>query len=212
MGPDFFLKDAGTVARRLLGCVLSRITDDGTCLSGQIVETEAYPPGDPASHAFRGETARNHSMFLEGGRCYVYRIYGVHRCMNVVTGPEGIGAAVLIRALEPLEGLEVMRRRRFGSDIRRKLPEKQLKNLCSGPGKLCQALGISVGEHDGTDLIGDPASGALHISPGRTISGNRVSNSMRIGLSAGRGDAELLRWYLNDSQFCSLRGSTQLRN
>lgn len=117
------------VARGLLGSTLLR---DG--VGGRIVEVEAYAPADPASHAFCGRTPRNSSMFAAPGTLYVYRSYGVHWCANVSCEPEGIGAAVLLRALEPTAGLEEMRARRGVQDDRA---------LCSGPGKLTQALGIT---------------------------------------------------------------------
>jgi DNA-3-methyladenine glycosylase len=117
------------VARRLLGWTFLH---DG--VGGRIVEVEAYAADDPASHAFRGRTARNASMFGPPGTLYVYRSYGVHWCVNVACEPEGTGAAVLLRALEPTHGLEAMRRRRGEVDDR---------VLCAGPGRLTQALGIT---------------------------------------------------------------------
>ncbi len=125
------------VARGLLGWTILR---DG--VGGRIVEVEAYAPDDPASHAFRGRTPRNGSMFAAPGTLYVYRSYGMHWCVNVACEPEGIGAAVLIRALEPTAGLDAMRARR-GDVVDRE--------LCSGPGKLTQALGITAAD-DGVML------------------------------------------------------------
>lgn len=148
LGPRFYARDAGTVARALLGKVLVH-ADASRVTSGRIVETEAYlSAGDPASHSHRGPTRRNASMFARGGTAYVYRIYGMHLCFNVVTGLEGVGEAVLVRALEPLAGLELQRARRERSDAR---------ELCSGPAKLVQALGIRA-SHDGTSLIDGPLS------------------------------------------------------
>jgi DNA-3-methyladenine glycosylase len=129
------------VARGLLGCTL---LVDG--VGGLVVETEAYAPGDPASHSFRGRTARNAAMFGPAGHLYVYRSYGIHWCANVVCEEEGIGAAVLLRALEPTEGLEVMA-------SRRRLADPRL--LCAGPGRLTQALALTV-EHDGAALDRPP--------------------------------------------------------
>lgn len=120
------------VARRLLGLYVVRSLS-GSTLAGRIVETEAYLADDPASHSFIGKTARNATMFADGGCAYVYLSYGVHQMLNVVTGPEGVGEAVLIRALEPVWGVDEMQNRRGRAG---------LDELCSGPGKLCQALAI----------------------------------------------------------------------
>jgi DNA-3-methyladenine glycosylase len=117
-------------------------------VGGVVVETEAYAPEDPASHAYRGRTARNGAMFGPPGRLYVYRSYGIHWCANVVCGPEGTAAAVLLRALEPTAGLELMAERRGVAAA---------ALLCSGPGRLTQALGIT-GDHDGLRLDEAPFS------------------------------------------------------
>jgi DNA-3-methyladenine glycosylase len=129
------------VARDLLGCVVTR---DGT--AGVIVETEAYHDSEPACHAFVGLTPRTRVLFGPPGYAYVYRSYGIHALLNAVTEPEGVGAAVLIRALEPLAGLEEMR-------IRRGI--ERVSDLCSGPGKLTQALGVTLWDN-GADLLSGP--------------------------------------------------------
>jgi DNA-3-methyladenine glycosylase len=138
---DFFARSVHEVAPDLIGVTL---LVDG--LGGRIVEVEAYDQEDPASHGYRGRTARNEAMFGPPGHAYVYRSYGIHWCLNLVCGEEGVAEAVLVRALEPTSGLEEQRRRRGVEDLRA---------LCSGPGKLCQALGIT-GEHDGLPLDAAP--------------------------------------------------------
>ena len=132
-----FREDVHSVARGLIGAMF---LVDG--VGGVVVETEAYAPEDPASHSYGGRTMRNAAMFGPPGHLYVYRSYGIHWCANVVCGDEGIGAAVLLRALEPVRGIEEMRARR-GVD--------ELTLLCAGPGRLCQALGIDL-QHDGLPL------------------------------------------------------------
>jgi DNA-3-methyladenine glycosylase len=134
---DFFARSVHDVAPELVGCTL---LVDG--VGGRIVEVEAYDAEDPASHGYRGPTARNRAMFGPPGHAYVYRSYGIHWCLNLVCAEKGRPEAVLVRALEPLAGLDRMRRRR-GLDAERL--------LCSGPGRLCQALGVT-GEHDGLPL------------------------------------------------------------
>lgn len=138
---SWFARDAPLVAPDLLNKLLV-VERDGVRCSGRICETEAYMPDDPASHTFRGPTPRNQVMFGPAGHLYVYLSYGIHRCANVVTGAEGSGQAVLLRAVEPVDGLDQMR-------SRRNRPDRELTN---GPGKLCQALGIAGGD-DGSDLL-----------------------------------------------------------
>ncbi|MFN0009540.1 MAG: DNA-3-methyladenine glycosylase [Planctomycetota bacterium] len=187
---SFFLRPTPVVARDLLGQVLVHDSPEGRT-AGIIVETEAYLRDDPASHSFRGPTARNASMFGPPGRAYVYLIYGIHRCLNVVTAEAGIGEAVLLRALEPIEGLELMRSRRGDVDDR---------DLCSGPGKLVQALGIE-GAHDGLDFARGPVGlrESRLLRPARA----RVVRDVRVGIRKGM-DLPL-RFCLRESPFVSRR-------
>jgi DNA-3-methyladenine glycosylase len=138
---DFFARSVHEVAPDLIGVTL---LVDG--VGGPIVELEAYDQEDPASHAFRGRTVRNAAMFGPPGHAYVYRSYGVHWCLNLVCDEPGRAEAVLIRALQPVHGLDAMRARR-GIEAER--------SLCSGPGRLCQALAVT-GEHDGLPLDAPP--------------------------------------------------------
>jgi len=143
---DFYARSALEVAPRLLGKVLCH-RRRGTVTSGRIVEVEAYMGADdPASHAHRGMTPRNRAMFGPPGHAYVYFTYGSHWCMNVVTDRQGVGSGVLLRALEPLEGIALMRRRRGRVEVR---------ELASGPGKLAEAMGIDRGSY-GLDLTQEP--------------------------------------------------------
>ncbi len=138
----------------------------------RIVETEAYEPDDPASHAFRGQTMRNAAMFGEAGHLYVYFTYGMHFCMNAVTGRAGEGMAVLLRAAEPLEGIDVMRRRRG---------RPRERELCSGPAKLCEAFGVDR-SLDGTDLVRGPD---IWITSGAPVSRSLVVAGPRVGIRVG---------------------------
>ncbi len=159
---EFYDRPVVEVAEALIGCVVSFAPSGGSPIAGVIVETEAYHESEPACHAYVGLTARTETLFGAPGRAYVYRSYGVHALLNAVCEPEGVGAAVLIRALEPLSGLEEMRARREANGLRastdrrssdRRSPGRPLGDLelCSGPGKLTQALGISLSEN-GSDL------------------------------------------------------------
>lgn len=167
LDPETLRGDALDVARRLLGARLVRVTG-GVRRSGRIVETEAYRADDPAAHSFRGQTPRNRSMFGSPGLAYVYFTYGSCFCVNVVCEPEGVGAAVLMRALEPEEGLDAMAAAR-GRD----------RDLTNGPGRLCQALGIDR-ELDGVDLL---AGELLFLEAGEPVPESLVARTPRIGIS-----------------------------
>ncbi len=162
----FFSRPTLQVAKSLLGAILIHETPEGTT-AGRIVETEAYLQDDPAAHSFNGQTERNKAMFGPPGTAYVYFTYGMHHCFNIVTNKKGIGEAVLIRALEPLEGVELMSARRKNMEV---------NNLCSGPAKLVQAMKISQ-EHNGKSLIKEN----LRVIPS-TIK-FKISASKRIGIS-----------------------------
>jgi DNA-3-methyladenine glycosylase len=180
------------VARALVGKTLWR-RDAAGLAAGIIVETEAYIATiDPAAHAYRGATPRNRVMFGPPGYAYVYRAYGIHYCLNAVTQPEGEAAAVLIRALEPTTGRVLMRARRGATTLDR--------DLCRGPGRLCQALGITVGDN-GADLLGP----ALWISatPGFPPSA-LVAATERVGIS--RATDLPWRFVLAGSRYVSGRG------
>jgi DNA-3-methyladenine glycosylase len=164
LGRDFYARVSLEVARDLIGRVLVRTTG-GRRLVGRIVEAEAYARDDPASHAFRGPTPRNASMFGPPGHAYVYRSNGIHSCMNVTTGD---GSAVLLRALEPVRGMGEMIRRRGLDEVRL---------LCAGPGRLCQALGVTLAD-DGHDLT---IGRRLWLAPGEPAAA--VVATPRVGIS-----------------------------
>jgi DNA-3-methyladenine glycosylase len=169
---SFFERDVVAVARELLGCTLVVTGDDGAVCNGRIVEVEAYGgEDDQASHAGRGRTPRSAIMFGPPAIAYVYLIYGMHHCLNFVAGPEGTASAVLIRAIEPLEGRDRMAERRGLN------PEKcQDRDIAAGPGKLCRALGIDLG-WNGCELNGDKG---IEVLDG--TSPKRIEATPRIGI------------------------------
>lgn len=175
---SFYLNPTLQVARNLLGKLIIRNLQ-GKSLIGRIVEVEAYRGSiDPASHAYRGRTKRNEAMFFEGGHLYVYFTYGMHFCANVVTREEGVGEAVLIRAVEPVVGLEEMKENRGLKGVG--WTKELLVNLTSGPARFCQAFAIKRAEN-GTDLLGS----TIFITDSNPIPLQRVGCSNRIGVRNG---------------------------
>lgn len=188
LDPAFYLESADVVAPRLLGKILVVRGHDGVFTAGEIIEVEAYlGETDPASHAFGGMKMRNRSMFAAGGSCYVYLSYGMHFCMNVVTGREGYGEAVLIRAISPFMGLEQMCLRR---GIVRRVESSSIKGVADGPGKLTQAMGIDL-RFDGLNFF---TKNYKIIDCGRKLATQEIAVSARIGISKA---ADLpLRFYI----------------
>ena len=178
---SFYLQSTLTVATELLGKLLVR-RHNGVLLAGRIVETEAYLGSrDPASHAYRGRTPRNDVMFWIGGHLYVYFTYGMHYCANVVTAKEGTAEAVLIRALEPVRGIEVMKRNRGGFVLAKTNAASLPTRISNGPAKLCEALGIRR-EDNGTDLWGTD----IYLLDAPRIPRTAIGRSSRIGISKGK--------------------------
>jgi len=183
----FYDRDPVVVAKELLGAVLVRDVE-GCRLSGRIVETEAYlAEGDTANHAHRGRTRRNASMFGPPGHAYVYAIHA-RFCLNVVTEPEGVASAVLIRAVEPLEGVERMKRNRG---------RERVLDLCRGPARLCEAFAIDR-TLDGWDVT---RGEKLWLEPGRPVESERVERSPRVGVTSAQD--QLLRFFVRDCPFVS---------
>lgn len=186
--PDFFIGPTEEVAKKLLGKILVRNIKD-KILSGKIVETEAYlDENDLASHSAVGITERNKVMFGEAGLAYVYFTYGMHYCFNVVTGEEGKGSAVLIRALEPIDGIELMKKFRHKEDIH---------ILTNGPAKLCQALKIDK-KLNGIDL---KKSNEIYIAEPDVKENFEIVVSKRIGIEKSK-DLPL-RFYIKENKFVS---------
>ena len=181
----FFQRYTPDVARDLVGCRLVRVVG-GQMLSGVVVETEAYRGSrDPASHAFQGKTPRNEVMFGPAGHAYVYFTMGMHFCLNVTTEPDGVPAAVLLRALQPVEGIQAMMENRGVGDLRR---------LASGPGNLTKALRIDR-DLNGEDIV---ESDRLRLEPGNAVP---VGVSTRVGVSSGK--TRRWRFYAKENPFVS---------
>ncbi|MBV9718445.1 MAG: DNA-3-methyladenine glycosylase [Candidatus Eremiobacteraeota bacterium] len=186
MTPAELPVESRRLARALLGLILVRASDEGLA-AGRIVETEAYLPGDPACHGYRGKSIRNATLFGPPHRAYVYQIYGTSYCFNVSSELPGLGAGVLVRALEPIEGVALMRKRRqVASD----------RDLCRGPGRLCRALAIDR-SFDGIDLS---ANQQLWLAEDGSVCA-RVRRSPRIGITQAAD--RRLRFYVAGSPFVS---------
>lgn len=179
-------------AQRLLGCELVSEVD-GQMVRVRIVETEAYDQLDEASHTFRGRSARNDAMFQSAGHLYVYFTYGMHHCCNIVCGEEGFGAGALIRAVEPLAGLEIIEGRRGLSGV----------SVTNGPGKVCQALAID-SSLSGHDLVEPP----VRLIQRPAVSGDNITASPRVGIS--KATQELRRFYITDNPYVSKRSKIRL--
>jgi DNA-3-methyladenine glycosylase len=188
--PSFYTRRTLTVAKDLLGKIFVRKVGK-KILSGKIVEVEAYLHNDPACHAFRGMTERNKVMFNEGGYLYVYFTYGVHYCANIVTYKKGIGEAVLIRAVEPIEGMELMVKNR-GTDAR------HLILLTNGPAKFTQAFGLTR-KHDGMSLLGNE----IYLLDNEDVSRSQIVSTTRIGITAGK--EKKWRLYMKNNPWVSKR-------
>ena len=205
MFPDFLENPSDVAAPLLLGCTLTRtITLNGEKhkLVVRIVETEAYDQDDPASHAFGGPSERNAAMFGPAGHLYVYVSYGMHHCCNVVCGPKGFGSGCLVRAVEPLEGVEVMRELREAGRAGKEQAERarkhplKLRDLTNGPGKVCAALGIDK-ELYGHELTVEPL--VLEFAP--LLPGETIGRSPRVGISKNI-DAPK-RFFIEGNEFVS---------
>ena len=171
---EYYLQNTREAAKQLLGQLLVRTLPTGETLSGVIVETEAYLTDDPACHAYRGQTPRNAAMFGPPGHAYVYFTYGLHMMLNLVCAPEGVAEAVLIRALEPVAGIDLMRLNRGGV--------AETRQLTNGPGKLAQALALTRLTHNGLSVT-EPG-GELFVLP-HTPPPFEIVETTRIGISQG---------------------------
>ena len=193
---EFYARDARQLAPLLLNKVLVRGRGRSEAVAARIVEVEAYCGSkDPASHAYRGQTRRNTTMFGPPGHLYVYFTYGMHWCSNVVAGEDGVASAVLLRAGAPLVGVDRMRARRGPT-----IPDRR---LCAGPACLTQALGITGGD-DGDDLLRGP----IRILDDGTPPPHRPGRSTRVGLHPGAGDEHRWRWFVAGDVNVSRRAPT----
>jgi DNA-3-methyladenine glycosylase len=192
---SFYLQPTRRVAKDLLGKYLVR-RHQGQALVVRIVETEAYCQNDPASHSFRGLTKRNEVMFSKGGHLYVYFTYGMHFCANVVTGPAGKGEAVLLRGVEPIEGIDQMLRNRSHRNHKRTHRDAYAPNVTNGPAKLCEALNIGRKEN-GIDLLGDK----IFLLDSPRLQPSAIGRSTRIGIRVGK--KAMQRYFIKGNEWVS---------
>jgi DNA-3-methyladenine glycosylase len=192
---SFYLQPTPQVAKDLLGKHLIRHVR-GRVLIARIVETEAYCQNDPASHSFRGLTKRNEVMFAKGGHLYVYFTYGMHFCANVVTGRAGKGEAVLLRAVQPIEGIDVMSRNRRHQGNSTKQVDVFRPNLTNGPAKLCEALKIGRREN-GINLLGDE----IYLLETPRLRPSEIARSTRIGIRVG--EKTMWRFFIKGNEWIS---------
>lgn len=195
---EFFMDDAISVAQKLLGKVLVHETCEGITKC-RIVETEAYMGTlDKGSHAYSGKmTPRTAPLYEQGGIAYVYLIYGMYHCMNVVVNVKGLAQGVLIRALEPLEGIELMKKRRKMDNV---------KNLCSGPGKLCIAMDITKKEN-GLNLM----TSSLYLEEPKVEEAFKIKAATRIGIDYAEEAKDFLwRFYIKDTPYLSVKGKKRI--
>lgn len=189
---DFYTRETLDVAKELLGSIIVHKTPEGIT-KGRIVEVEAYlGPKDAAAHSYKKNSSRTEIQYGEGGYAYIYLIYGMYYCMNIVTNKINISEAILIRALEPVEGIELMKQRR---------KTDKLYNLCSGPGKLCMAMGIDKNNY-GMDLCGEQ----LYLESSKTNKDFIIEASKRINIDySGEAKDYLWRYTIKDNKFLSVK-------
>ncbi|MBM4165558.1 MAG: DNA-3-methyladenine glycosylase [Ignavibacteria bacterium] len=192
---SFYLQPTITVAKKLLGKLFVRKYDN-EFLIGKIVEVEAYRFNDKASHSYRGKTKRNEVMFASGGTLYVYFTYGMHFCANVVTEQEGKGCAVLLRGMEPLEGIATMKKNRSHY-----IEKKSVSQLTNGPAKICQSFLLGRNEN-GADLLADEIFIAENNKEGNSF---QIESSARIGIREGYGEKKKWRFFLKNNPFVSVQ-------
>lgn len=194
---DFYSQfDTLTLSRKLLGCELVHETDEGIT-SGIIVETEAYLCDDPACHAYNRRTPRTEVMYGEPGAAYIYQIYGMYYCFNVVSAEKDRGEAVLIRALEPVHGTDLMAMRRTWNSNGKPVKYLKMKDLCSGPGKLVQAMGIQKSQ-----TFHDLTMPPLYINKAAAADFD-ITITTRVGIAEGKGHELPYRFYIQGNKFIS---------